>query len=103
MGVSRFLRLDERERDPVHFILDGVPVSALAGDTLLVAILTNRAGLRQFEFRTESRSGFCLMAACQDCWVWTEQGERLRSCDTPVRDGLSIVTQQPDMSWANHA
>jgi predicted molibdopterin-dependent oxidoreductase YjgC len=103
MGLPRFIRLDERDRDQVFFKLDGQEVAALAGDSLLVAILANQRRLRQSEFGPESRSGFCLMAACQDCWVWTEQGERLRACDTPVCSGLSIVTIQPDQSWANHA
>lgn len=103
MAASRFIRLDERDRDQVVFTLDGKQVSALAGDSLLVAILTNQRQLRQAEFGPESRSGFCLMAACQDCWVWTKQGDRIRACDTPVRAGLSIMTTQPDQSWANHA
>ena len=103
MTGSRFIRLDERDRDQVVFNLDGSQVVALEGDSLLVAILTNHRHLRQAEFGPESRSGFCLMAACQECWVWTEQGERLLACDTPVRAGLAIVTTQPDQSWANHA
>jgi len=33
------------------------------------------------------------MGACQDCWVWTSDGERLRACTTPVVAGMSIITQ----------
>jgi predicted molibdopterin-dependent oxidoreductase YjgC len=96
---SRFVRLDETNRPSVHMVINGEPVSALEGDTVLVALLTNGLRVRHSEFGGEARAGFCLMAACQDCWVWTEAGERLRSCDTPVRAGLSIVTQQRDPSW----
>jgi NADH dehydrogenase/NADH:ubiquinone oxidoreductase subunit G len=32
------------------------------------------------------------MGACQDCWVWTAQGERVRACSTPAAPGMSIVT-----------
>jgi predicted molibdopterin-dependent oxidoreductase YjgC len=98
---TRFVRLDETNRPCVGIVVDGVPTSALEGDTLMVALLTNGLRLRHAEFGGEARAGFCLMAACQDCWVWTETGERLRACDTPVRGGLSIVTQQPDASWLN--
>lgn len=35
-----FRRLDERARAPVRITVDGAPVTALAGDTLLVALLT---------------------------------------------------------------
>jgi D-hydroxyproline dehydrogenase subunit gamma len=103
MTVARFVRLGEKKRPAVEFAVDGERVSALAGDTLLVAILTARGKLRRSEFGPEARAGFCLMAACQDCWVWTNDGERLRACDTPVGTGLSILTEQPDASWPNHA
>jgi predicted molibdopterin-dependent oxidoreductase YjgC len=59
--------------------------------------------LRRSEFGPEARSGFCLMAACQDCWVWTVDGERLAACATPVRAGLSLLTEQPEASWASRA
>ncbi|OYU47762.1 MAG: NAD(FAD)-dependent dehydrogenase [Rhizobiales bacterium PAR1] len=96
---ARFVRLAETDRARVTIRVDGVDVEALAGDTLLVAVLTYQGWLRRSEFGGEARSGFCLMAACQDCWVWTEAGDRLRACDTPVRAGLSILTEQPDTSW----
>ena len=48
------------------------PAQALAGDTLLVALLTNGRRVRDSEFGDGTRAGFCLMGACQDCWVWNE-------------------------------
>ena len=99
---ARFVRLAETDRTRVTIKVDGVSVPALAGDTLLVAVLAHQGHLRRSEFGGEARSGFCLMAACQDCWVWTEAGDHLRACDTPVRAGLSILTEQPDTSWPNH-
>lgn len=96
---SRFARTDETHRPRVDIVVDGVSVSALEGDTLLVALLTNGLRVRRSEFGGEGRAGFCLMAACQDCWVWTEAGDRLRACDTPVRAGMSIVTDQSGPSW----
>lgn len=97
--MSRFLRLGETGRASVTILVDGAEVSALEGDTLLVAVLTHSGRLRRSEFGPEARAGFCLMGACQDCWVWTDTGERLRACDTPVKAGLSILTEQPDSSW----
>ena len=85
------------------FSLDGQPASALQGDTLLVAVLQNRGSLRTSEFGDGKRAGFCLMGACQDCWVWTADGERLRACTTVVAEGMHIVTTQPEATWANLA
>ena len=81
---GRIHRLVERRRPPIHFHLDGEAVSALAGDTVLTAILTLSPRLRASEFGPEGRAGFCLMGACQDCWVWQENGPRLRACSTPL-------------------
>jgi hypothetical protein len=99
----RFVRLGETERPVVTIFVDGAAVQALIGDTLLVAVLTHSGRLRRSEFGSTARAGFCLMAACQDCWVWTAAGERLRACDTQIEAGLSILTEQPDGSWPNHA
>ncbi|BCS41802.1 NAD(FAD)-dependent dehydrogenase [Pseudomonas amygdali pv. tabaci str. ATCC 11528] len=96
---GRFVRLGERDRPVVSLMVDGAPIEALQGDTLMVALLTRKATLRQSEFDSGRRAGFCLMGACQDCWVWTRNGERLRACSNEVRDGLDIVTTQPEAKW----
>jgi aerobic-type carbon monoxide dehydrogenase small subunit (CoxS/CutS family) len=99
----RFVRLAETGRAPVRIVIDGRPVEALAGDTLLVALLGNARHLRESEFGDGRRAGFCLMGACQDCWVWTADGARLRACTTVVAEGMSIVTTQPEATWPNLA
>ena len=99
----RFVRLAETARAPVRLLIDGRPAEALAGDTLMVALLNNTRDLRESEFGDGKRAGFCLMGACQDCWVWTADGERLRACTTVVAEGMHIVTTQPGATWANLA
>lgn len=85
-------RVAERGRRVVRFVLDGVPVEALEGDTVLTAMLTNGDRLRRSEFADSPRAGFCLMGACQDCWVRTEDGQRLRACGTFVADGMRLLS-----------
>ena len=87
----QFVRIAVRDRTAVIFTLDGVPTPALSGDTILTAILTHRSTLRPFEFGEGSRAGFCLMGACQDCWVTTSVG-RVRACTTAVTHGLAVST-----------
>ncbi|VVN67332.1 MULTISPECIES: (2Fe-2S)-binding protein [Pseudomonas] len=96
---GRFVRLAEQGRPTVKLKVDGMPIEALQGDTLMVALLTQGSALRQSEFDPGRRAGFCLMGACQDCWVWTRSGERLRACSNEVREGLDIVTTQPEAIW----
>lgn len=97
--IHRFVRLAERDREPVSLNIDGRPVQALAGDTLLVALLTHGVRVRDSEFGDGTRAGFCLMGACQDCWVWSPAGERLRACSTPVHAGLAVLTRPPADRW----
>ena len=99
---GRLVRLAESGRPTLTFFIDGEAASALAGDTLLVALLAQRDHLRRSEFGGERRAGFCLMGACQDCWVWTDEGERLRACTTLVSDGLRISIAGPGSTWLLH-
>jgi predicted molibdopterin-dependent oxidoreductase YjgC len=89
-----FQRVGEGERAVVRFEIDGASVEALEGDTLLVALLTNGLQVRTSEFGDGPRAGFCLMGACQDCWVWTVGGSRLRACLTPIAEGMRIMTRE---------
>ncbi|WP_175159176.1 (2Fe-2S)-binding protein [Paraburkholderia fynbosensis] len=91
--APQFVRLAETQREPLRFFLDGREVAALQGDTLLTAVLTHQRRVRDSEFSGAPRAGFCLIGACQDCWMRTEDGRRLRACSTPVTNGLRVVTR----------
>lgn len=95
-GEGRIHRLSELGRAAIRFHLDGESASALAGDTVLTAVLSASRSLRPSEFGAESRAGFCLMGACQDCWIWQEAGPRLRACSTPITDGMRLLTKAPE-------
>ena len=89
---GRFVRVAEKGRRSFEIVIDGRRALASVGDTLMVALLTSQEDLRDSEFGDGRRAGFCVMGACQDCWVWTAQGERLRACSTPAAPGMSNVT-----------
>ena len=87
-----FKRLKETGREPIAFKLNGHFVQALKGDTVLTAILTNQGFLRHSDHQNQPRAGFCLMGACQDCWVTLESGESVRACTTAIEPNMHIVT-----------
>lgn len=95
----RFVRLAETDRPSFTLQIDGESATALAGDTLLVALLTHGRRVRDSEFGDGPRAGFCLMGACQDCWVWTPDGDRLRACSTVAEAGMSVLTRPPLAHW----
>ncbi|MAF02979.1 MULTISPECIES: (2Fe-2S)-binding protein [unclassified Herbaspirillum] len=93
---AQLVRLAEGDRAAVSFTLDGRPATALEGDTVLTAVLTNTCSLRRNEFSGQPRAGFCMMGACQDCWIATDSGERLRACSTFIRAGMQLRSGQEE-------
>jgi len=92
--MSLLKRLVELDRPALAFTLDGEPASGLQGDTLLTAVLTNSEHLRGSDFSAEPRAGFCMMGACQDCWVRLGDGRRVRACSTLLEPG-QVVSRDP--------
>jgi aerobic-type carbon monoxide dehydrogenase small subunit (CoxS/CutS family) len=92
----RIVRAIQPEGAPLRIRVDGAELTAHLGDSLLVAVLTARGWLRRHDFNDERRAGFCLMGACQDCWVWLADGERVRACTTLAADGMHVLTGPPE-------
>ena len=93
----QFVRLKPRDGETVALTIDGRSVEARAGDTLMTAILLHAPALRRFEFGDGARAGYCLMGACQDCFVALADGDRVRACTTLVAPGLAVRTGTRDV------
>jgi len=93
--TGRLVRAIAPDAPAVRIFIDGEEVAAYAGESVLVAVLSARGALRRHEFSDEMRAGFCLMGACQDCWVWLADYSRVRACTTVVADGMRILTGPP--------
>jgi D-hydroxyproline dehydrogenase subunit gamma len=92
---GQFVRAVRRDGAAIQLTVDGVPIDAYLGDSLITALLTNGRMLRRLEFDGTPRTGFCLMGACQDCWVWIGDGRRVRACTTLAAPAMSVWTSQP--------
>lgn len=97
-AAAGFRRLYQGSRPKIRFRIDGRPAEALSGDTVLTALRLNGAVARTSEFGDGPRAGFCLMGACQDCWISMGDGRRVRACETPVEDGMDLITTLPGES-----
>jgi len=93
----QFRRLMETERPQLIFYIDDIPFQAMEGDTVLTAVLLAKGSVREADIGDGHRAGFCLMGACQDCWVQCDDGHRLRACSTPLTAGLRLTT--PSAGW----
>lgn len=84
------------DRSSIRCSVDGRAVDALEGDTVLTLLLLRARTLRRFEFGPERRAGFCLIGACQDCWVRGGNGAPLRACTTLVERDMDVLTGTGD-------
>ncbi len=102
-GASRPLLVEAVPRTSarVGFTVDGQPMQGWGGQSVLAAVLLNGSMLRRNEFSGEPRAGFCIMGACQDCWVWLDDGGRVRACTTPLAEGMAVRTTAPE-SFPRH-
>ena len=88
----KLVRMRDAARPRIVITLDGAEIVAQDGDTLLTALLAGGAGsLRRSEFGDGPRAGFCLMGACQDCWVSVAGVGRVRACATQAVQGMEVT------------
>ena len=83
------------ERVPVSFTFDGRPLSGLEGQPIAAALLDN--GIRIFRRTRKTRQArglFCGIGQCSDCVVVVNGRPNVRSCVTPLEDGMVIETQR---------
>jgi D-hydroxyproline dehydrogenase subunit gamma len=84
----------ERGR-PVRLIVDGEPVPAFEGESVAAAMLAaGRRDLRVSPRRGEPRGMYCGIGLCFECAIPVD-GRRVRTCVTPVRDGMRIGEETP--------
>ncbi len=87
------VRMAGPSRPPLAFEIDGQPCTGFEGDTVLTAVLSLGSQLRQADSSGQPRAGFCGMGACQDCWMDSADGTRLRACTTPLQAGMRLLTR----------
>ena len=90
-----FRRLPDAGAGDVALTVDGLSVSARAGETVAAALLA--AGFEAF--RTTGVSGvsrgpYCLMGACFDCLVVIDGVASRQACLVQVRAGMRVETQR---------
>jgi predicted molibdopterin-dependent oxidoreductase YjgC len=98
---AQFRRVAARSGRQVTLSFEGAAIRATTGDSVLAALLESGALIRRLEFGGEPRAGFCLMGACQDCWVWSTEGGRIRACTTEVADGMALSVEPPRLVGAD--
>jgi len=82
-------------RARVHITVNGRQVEAFAGEPIAAAILA--AGIRVFRrtARLDSPRGvYCAIGRCTDCVMTVDGTPSVRTCVTPVEDGMVVESQR---------
>lgn len=85
----------------VTIYVDGESLQAREGETVAAALVaTGRKCFRTTEKLGEPRGIFCAIGKCTDCVMTVDGMPNVRTCVTPVRDGMQIRTQEGLGEWA---
>ena len=85
---------DAPEKRQVTIYYQGQPVPAKEGEPIAAALLA--AGIRAFRktvHRHEPRGVFCSIGRCTDCMMIVNGLPNVRTCVTPVEDGMRLEPQ----------
>jgi predicted molibdopterin-dependent oxidoreductase YjgC len=77
----------------VTIYLDDLPIPALQGEPIAAALYA--AGVRITRYsprRKEPRGPFCMIGRCTECCMTVDGVQNVRTCRTPVREGMRVET-----------
>jgi len=83
----------------IEIIVDGKPYSALEGEMIAAALIAN--GIQTFRYTKHKgpRGIYCGIGRCTDCIMTVNGVPNVRTCITPVQDGMRIETQHGTGVW----
>ncbi len=105
MRVEKHPILGELEpRKRVRIWFNGAPLEAIEGEPILAALAAHGVRqCRQTAKRHEPRWLFCGIGRCTDCVMVVNGQPNVRTCVTPVEDGMRIEIQDGVGIWGGHA
>lgn len=84
-------RLPATRGTAITITFEGRPVECFEGETVATALLAS--GVDEFGTTRDGtpRQPLCNMGTCFDCAVTVDGAPLIRSCLTPVRDGMQVT------------
>ena len=84
----------QRKNPTVRITMDDESIEAIEGEPIAAALMA--AGKIVFRYTHklhEPRGVFCAVGRCSDCMMIVDGTPNVRTCVTPVREGMMIETQ----------
>ncbi len=84
----------EKKGKLVEITVDGTSINAYEGEPILAALLANNIKVNRYTVKKhEPRGLFCGIGQCTDCAMIVDGKSNVRTCITPVKAGMVILTQ----------
>lgn len=82
------------EKKTITFTYDGAPITGYEGEPIAIAL--EAAGImihRYTKKNHEPRGIFCAIGRCTDCVMVVDGKPNVRTCITPLKEGMDVRTQ----------
>lgn len=87
--------------EPIAILVDDHVVQAYAGESVMAALVASgRICFRRTTRRKEPRGPYCGIGICFDCVMTIDDRSNVRTCQTPVRAGMRVETQDGETKRA---
>ena len=91
-------KLDKKKK--IRIYVDGKEMEAYEGDVIASALLSNGEKVfRLTKKEKKPRGVFCAIGRCTDCIMIVDDIPNIRTCITPVKEGMKIETQKGCGEW----
>lgn len=85
----------QEEGRQVNITVDGKSLKAREGEMILACLIANGIIVNRYTaHRNEPRGLFCGIGQCTDCAMVVNGKPNVRTCVTPVKEGMVIETQR---------
>ncbi|SRR6056297_2727640 len=85
---------DKKINNMVEITVDGQKIKAEKGEMIAAALHANGIRINRYTVkRKEPRGIFCGIGQCTDCAMIVDGKPNVRTCVTPVKEGMVIETQ----------
>jgi predicted molibdopterin-dependent oxidoreductase YjgC len=90
-----------KKRRKVRITFDGRPIEAFAGEPIAAALIASGVNIfRRTKRFHHPRGVFCALGRCTDCVMVVDGIPNVRTCITPVKDGMDVKTLEGLGVWS---
>ncbi len=85
--------LDIESRRKLKFYFEGQELEAYQGETIASALVANGIDIFGYTEHNRPRGFYCAIGKCSSCLMIVDGVPNVRTCITPIRDGMKIQRQ----------